>query len=152
MRETDYNEKRLSHRLVHYWHQLKGDRDELPDINTFNHHAVEDLWPACLRVVITKSGEHNLYKYEFIGEDIKRIYGKDLTGQQVTSTIRVLPGASVLSALDTPEPLSEPALEQGQFINEDHKVVKYRSCVLPFGNQNLPVSHAIIGLSWRTFS
>jgi hypothetical protein len=43
-----------------------------------------------------------------------------------------------------------PLVDMGQFINAGNKVVKYRSCLLPFGTGN-KVTHIIAGLSWREF-
>ena len=75
----------------------------------------------------------------------------DLTGQQVTPSIRTVPGTSVIKKLDASLPMREPVLEQGSLINNDDKMIKYRSCILPFGNKKFDVSHAIIGLSWKIF-
>ena len=44
----------------------------------------------------------------------------------------------------------KPLVDIGQFISENNKVVKFRSCLLPFGKDGV-VTHVLAGLSWREF-
>ena len=43
-----------------------------------------------------------------------------------------------------------PLVDMGQFVSERGKIIKYRSCLLPFGTQGV-VTHIVVGLSWREF-
>ncbi len=141
-------EKRLAYRLIAHWKKLQKGKG-LPDIRQFSPAAIGDMWQHCIRLLVTENNNVRLYKYEHIGPNIVAALGKDLTGHQVTPSIRTVPGANIIRKLDLSIPLHEPVMEQGQFINHNDKIIKYRSCILPFGDINYALSHAVIGLSWK---
>ena len=143
-------EKRLVYKLVSYWKKLRKEPG-LPDIRQFNPKAIGDVWENCIQIMVTESNNIRLYKYDYMGSEIIKAYGKDLTGQQVTPSIRTVPGASVIKKLEASIPMREPVMEQGSLINDNDKMIKYRSCILPFGNNKFDISHSIIGLSWKIF-
>jgi hypothetical protein len=148
--EQKRQEKRLSHQLITYWKRLNKN-NSLPDIRQFNPSAIGPLWQYCMRIVISNMGEKRVFSYEYMGSEIAKAYGTDLTGQRVSSNIRTIPGSSIIRKLDSSIPMREPVLEQGQFINSNNEMIKYRSCILPFGDKEYDLSHAIIGLSWKVF-
>lgn len=146
--ENHREERRLAYRLIAYWKKLNREPG-LPDIRQFNAKSMGESWESCLRVGMQEMNKTRAYKYEYMGPEIVKAYGKDLTGQTVTPSIRAIPGANVIKKLDASIPMHEPVLEQGALINNDDKMIKYRSCILPFGDKNFNLSHAIIGLSWK---
>ena len=85
-----------------------------------------------------------------MGREVVQAFGKDLTGQQVTQVSQNIPGVSILQKIDTCVDQKQPVFEDGKFINEKNKVVKYRSCMVPFATKK-EVSHVVVGLSWRAF-
>lgn len=143
-------ERRLPMRLMTYWKRLHTERG-LPEIRKFNPHAIEDVWPHCIKLLITEVNEKRTYKYEFMGKHIIEAFGKDMTGLQVSPNIRNVPGTGIIKRLDAAIPLREPVMEQGQFINDKDKLIKYRSCILPFGSNKYDITHVVLGLSWREF-
>jgi hypothetical protein len=86
------------------------------------------------------------------GTSISEAIGKNLTGQTMNTGMKFFPGAKILKRInevmtqDSPTPL----LDDGQFVNDKGKVVKYRACLLAFGTNDV-VTHVVIGVSWRSF-
>jgi len=142
-------EKRLTSRLTEIWTRLKGDHD-LPDIVMFNSGSIDDIWHYCLRLSVQKSSaDTKTYQYDYMGQQIVEAYGKDLTGQTLSANIKNFPGAKILQRID--EIIKDPKIitDDGQFINTQSKVIKYRAILLPFGKTE--VTHVIAGISWKAF-
>ena len=47
-------------------------------------------------------------------------------------------------------PSPTPLLDTGQFVSETSKVIKFRSCLLPFGTEER-ITHVVVGFSWREY-
>lgn len=152
MLDKSISEKRLVKRLTDYWSRIKGDA-HLPLIMKFNHHALEDVWPFCFQLSVQADDTHQTatYKYDYVGEEIVNAYGRDMTGERVNSSIHGIPGGSIINKIDEMVTLRDVIIEQGKFINDKDKVVKYRTCLLPFSSGHDEVTHVIAGLSWRAF-
>lgn len=141
-------EQRLTYRLTHYWQKIRKDK-AYPDMRHFNQAAVEDLWPNCFRVTVDNKERH-LYRYEYMGEAIRSLHGRDLIGQPVEMHVMTFPGKVIHKKFD--QAASGEAVEdQGHFLNNEGQLIKYRACLLPFGNEERGVTHLLIGLSWRAF-
>lgn len=146
------HEKRLTTRLMAYWEQIKGD-SHCPGYQQLNPSALDDIWHNCLALRVQPStGKRRSYTYVHCGETISQAIGKDLTGQTMTTNMKFFPGAKIIKRIDdvVEQASPTPLLDDGQFVNEAGKVVKYRACLLAFG-ANGEVAHVVIGVSWRAF-
>jgi hypothetical protein len=143
-------ELRLTRRLHRYWEHIRKDKD-MPDIHQLNHATIEDVWPYCFRVKVdTRKGIS--YKYEYMGEPIAKLYGDDLTGRAIEHKARDFPGAVVHDKIPEAVEKAIPVNDDGHFVNRAGKLIKYRACILPFGNEKEGVTHVVVGLSCRVFS
>lgn len=145
-------EQRLSGRLTQYWENMRKN-EVMPSFSHFNKAAIEDVWSQCILFVVMPGVEGKPPSISFytVGDKVQAIYGQDMTGRILTPAQRnMFQGASIVRKI--PEVLSNPVpvTDDGQFVNDQSKVVKYRSCLLPFGN-NGKVTHILAGLSWRSF-
>jgi hypothetical protein len=68
-----------------------------------------------------------------------------------TSHFRNFPGARIVRKMDDVVKTLSPLTDSAQFVNEQNKVVKCRSCLLPFGNKQGRVTHVVLALSWKDF-
>lgn len=150
MLEKYIPERRLIKRMTNYWEALKDD-DILPLIQKFNSSAIADIWGNCFHLSISEDTSKRKYKYEHVGPEVVKAYGKNPEGQYLSTEIYSVPGASILRKIDESVNSCTPLTEQGQFINHKSQVVKYRSCIIPFGKGDRVVTDVIIGLSWRVF-
>lgn len=145
-------ENRLTVRLINYWNQLKGVAF-LPYYSQFNPAPVSDLMESCFVLEIMPSaGSQPMYRYDYCGQAIKNVLGKDLTGQMLTTSMRLFPGARIIKRIDEVARMEAeiPLLDEGQFVNDKSKIIKYRACMVAFGKEGT-VSHILIGVSWREF-
>ena len=142
--------KRLSDRLIKYWDLIRKD-EPLPRFEKFNSEAVSDVWESCIIFKVNaSSGKQNSYTFYKIGRKVRDLYDEDLTGNTLNPRQRMFKGADIIRRIDDIIQDPKPMQDNGQFISADNKVVKFRSCLLPFGNDN-EVTHVVSGLSWREF-
>ncbi len=85
-----------------------------------------------------------------LGDKAKDIYGGDMSGRTMYPTMKHFQGASIVRRVDDIIATPKALYDEGQFVNERSKIVKYRSCLLPFGKEG-KVTHILAGLSWREF-
>lgn len=149
------NDKRLTQRLLNYWNNLRKDL-VLPQFEQFNSGAISDIIENCciwsIDISTNSQDKNKVYTYQFVGNSIKEAIGKDMTGHIVSSHLKKFPAARIINKVDNAIETKSPFSDEGQFINEKDKLVKYRSCLLPFGNSDgSKVSHILLGLSWNSF-
>lgn len=144
-------EHRLSERLTRYWDTLRKDLP-MPHFSHFNASAIEDIWQQCLLFTVAPEVENQPYALSFyqIGEGLRGLYGSNMLGRHFNSTQRHFQGAAIVRRVGEVLANPAPVNDMGQFVNTRSHVVKYRSCLLPFGHDK-QVSHVITGLSWREF-
>jgi hypothetical protein len=141
-------EQRLTSRLVSAWEKLKAD-NEMPEYTRLNKDVIADVIVNCCIVSVNGQGKP-IYKYEYVGDAVVQAYGKNPSGEYHHSSVR-MPASALCIRMDQVIIERKPLFDDGQFINENNKVVKYRGCLLPYKNPANEVSHILIGLSWRAF-
>lgn len=145
-------EHRLTERLLSYWNIIKKE-DDVPDFSRFNPSAVTDMWQDCLLLDVQPKAPGATVQCTFhsIGEHLRGIYGTEMLGKTVTAAQRHFPGAVILRQMQSVVDSAVPLLDEGQFMNQNSKKVKFRSCLLPFKGKDNRITHLVIGLSWREF-
>lgn len=143
-------EKRLTHRLHHYWHHACGDAP-YPDIKQFNPAAIEDVWPFCFIVNIFAKKPRLLYQYNAMGEEICGLYGADVVGELVKENPAEFPGRALYKMFHQVVEECEHLHTGGNFLTRENRMAKYRACLLPLGNKKKGVTHILVGLSYRVF-
>jgi len=143
--------QRLVDRLTNYWNITRKDQD-MPEFSKFNSSAIDDIWQQCVLFTVqpTVDGKVPTLSFYKVGDKVRTVYGQDVVGQMFNPNQNHFQAAAIVrkatELLDNPSPV----VDMGQFINADSKVVKYRSCLLPFGRKG-KVTHIVAGLSWREF-
>lgn len=150
MLEKSISEQRMVKRMTEYWDRIRGE-EHYPQLEKFNTASIPDVWDFCFQVKVKSEDDNLEYKYEYVGQQIIKAFGKDLTGQKVNAKIHMVPGGNVINKMDECVQRCEPVIEQGKFINEKDKIIKYRSCILPFGNHHDGITHLIVGMSWKAY-
>lgn len=143
-------EARLNDRLTSYWNLLRKE-EPLPEFVRFNVAAIEDLWSQCVLFTVQPSapGQPPAVNFYQVGEKVKALYG-NVAGRSMATSQRHFQGATIVQRVGEVIAAPAPLYDEGQFVNDKSKVVKYRSCLLPFGNKD-KVTHVVAGLSWREF-
>lgn len=143
-------EQRMTTRMVDYWNRIKQD-GSVPAIESFNPQAIDDLWGRCFQVSVHRADNRNHYIYDYVGNMLPEIFGNNLVGNHVTSKLHFMPAKKMIEQMDIVIKCPETKLLDGQFIDERNKLIKYRSCLLPFGYDKENITHFIIGISWNSF-
>lgn len=143
-------DQRLTQRLITYWDTMRKD-EPIPNFSKFNSAAISDIWQQCILFVVQPGSERGtILNFNMVGDKLNGIYSQSMIGTCFNPSHRHFQGAAVVSKVDKMMADLAPLLDSGQFINNNGKVVKYRSCLLPFGRQGV-VTHVVAGLSWREF-
>lgn len=143
-------EQRLTRRVLKYWEMVRKDAP-IPEIRRLNTAAIEDVWPSCLQVNVNNRGKIPVYTYEYMGAPIAAIYGRDLTGMVVDQTTKQFPGKVLHNRFNDILDKKVPMHDDGHFLSEHGKLIKYRACLLPFGTAQKGVTHIVVGLTCRYF-
>ncbi len=146
------NDNRLVNRLVDYWKRVKKD-DLLPDFKKNNPASIEDIWQQCFVLSIIQPNFTG-YKYEYMGDKIIKIYGKDLMGRTMSLSNRQFPDSIIsprLKSINSLSDLKEPQEDMGQMPAPGGKFIKYRTILLPFGNEKAGLTHIVAGVSYREY-
>lgn len=123
----------------------------MPSFSQFNSSAISDIWQQCVLFVVQPMSERGItLNFHEVGDKLQGIYNKSMLGTSFNPAHRHFQGASIVGKVDKMLADLAPLLDSGQFVNSNGKVVKYRSCLLPFGKGGV-VTHVIAGLSWREF-
>lgn len=141
------DEHRRGHeRLISYWQKLSGDR-KFPEETEIDTEALADLWNSCFLLNTNKSSDHG-FKYEFMGPSLIEAYGVDLTGQ--THTEETAPNiVSILNAFKDIVANGTEAVDESEFVNTSRQTVKYRCCLVPFGNAPDNVKYILGLMRWK---
>jgi hypothetical protein len=143
-------EQRLVDTLIKHWRRRKGTR-VLPMIETFAPETLEEsVRQNCCIFSVKKAAERWIYMNDYMGENTQKAVGRDMTGEVLTMNKSQFQAARVLEKAEDVLRMAEPLTDDGHFVNETSQIVKFRSCLLPFG-RDTTVTHLLLGLSWRTF-
>jgi hypothetical protein len=169
-------DKRLTHLLTDYWNQLREEHP-LPEWEKFNQESFKELWRQCCGwKVDTATSNTIVYTYEHIGESLKKVAGDNRIGKKVTShrpasghdhtnikpghgtTDELLiqhfdnfPAARILQKIDRTVQKPAIVIEEGRVTDGEGNDIRFRSCLLPFGDKEGVVSHMVLGLSWKKY-
>ena len=144
-------EQRLTFRLQAHWDTTRREA-VMPEFGQFNVGPISDIWQQCMLFTVQPSapGAPAAVQFYKIGDGLRKLYSQDPTGMTVTTAQKHFEGAKIVARMadiiDNPRAM----VEDGQFVNARGKMVKYRSCLLPFGKDG-KVTHIVTGLSWKEF-
>lgn len=142
---------RLTDRLTNYWSLLRKE-SAIPEFAQFNMSAISDLWQQCILFTVQPATGDTPASVNFymLGDQAKKLYSNDMAGRTMYPSMKHFQGAAIVRRVE--DLISSPQIlyDEGQFVNDRSKIVKYRSCLLPFGKDG-KVSHILAGLSWREF-
>lgn len=143
-------EKRLSERLVSHWRRRKAGAF-LPEFVSFAPEALEDsVWSHCCVFDVQKRGNKWVCTVNQAGEQIQRAVGRDITGEIIPVGYGQFQPVRLVNKLEGVIMSAEPLYDAGHFTNDQQRIIKFRSCLLPFGRGN-SVSQLVLGMSWMAF-
>lgn len=144
-------EKRLTERLITHWNSLKKE-EYCPEFSRISLAPIADLMPNCLLMRAQPLAESLAirYLYSEIGDKAAAVFFRNPLNTHFSTSMQIMPAARLMRRMDELTIRSEPIVDEGHFVNERSKTIKFRSCLLPFGS-NGQLTHVLVGLSWREF-
>lgn len=130
-------ERRISHQLVHYWQQIKGDRI-LPSETDIDADDLAEQWDACFHIYLHDAGGNPTFSYGYVGEHLLPIFIEDASPHLLT-----LPPEKLLAAYNEMQLTKLPIIESVQEFPADGRYIRYRQCLLPLGEKG--EIHSIFG-------
>lgn len=138
-------ERRITLRLLSYWEKLRRDR-EMPSEWELNPEDIGDLWDNCF-LVHTKDLHRPDYRFSYVGPAILRAFHGDSVMNRNDNHPH---SESLLEHYTRIMNTLKPVVEEGQFVNSQGQVVKYRQCLVPLGN-NGKVEAIFGGMRYKIF-
>lgn len=145
-------DQRLTERLIHSW-TISCKDGTIPNYSQFNGASIPDIWNNCITLKIQPSAVGTVPKFQFhyVGDKVRTMFLKDPTGEYYTTGAKTFPTLRVLNKMLDILQNPIPMYDEGKFVNENSKVVKFRCALVPFGKEDGSITHIAAGISWREF-
>jgi hypothetical protein len=141
-------ERRITLRLLAYWEKQRRGR-LMPEEDDINPDDIRDLWDCCFLLHVTDLQKTD-YNYTYLGQAIIDAYHHGVSKGDASGVIS--PHASALApGCRQVAETCKPLLEEGEFVNLGQKVIRYRQCLLPLGQDNKVVA-VFGGMRFKIFS
>lgn len=144
------HDPRLAPRLMKHWDKIRKSC-RLPRIQNLSVDSIEDIWSQCALLSVHANNNQPIYRYEYMSPTLVEAYGRDLTGMYVDDRMRQIPGSSIIRRFRKILEHQKPDEDKGYFVSESGRLIKYKACYLPFGQEGKGTSHIVVGLSFRVF-
>lgn len=132
------SERRQCLQFVYYWDELRGER-MMPaedDIDT-EHEVIREVWDHCFIVQVGDLANEKL-RYTYLGPAIVDAYQHQLSSREGAQMVS-LNASKLISAYRQVMATRRPIIHNGEY-NEGHDdIIKFRQCLLPFGNDQVDV-------------
>lgn len=141
---------RLIDNLVKHWRKRRGNL-ALPVYEAFSPEVLgDDVWQQCCAFTVHEEHSKTILMGDFAGVRARQALGRDITGEVLAVGAAQFEAARLLNNAEKALKERDVELDEGHFVNADSKIIKFRSCLLPFG-RNSRVTHLLLGVSWRAF-
>ena len=141
------HDKRITNIIINHWAEVKGEKAIAAE-KDLDSNLLDDVLDNCFLIEATElvlSGKH---KYIYIGKNILDAYGSRATSPKDYHDVDPLSNKIKFQEVIN---LKKPVMEDGQFINQDGNVVKYRQCLVPLGKDGINVDSIFGGMRFKIF-
>lgn len=146
---TEHN--RINEKIHDYWNKLRGEKS-YPSENDINPEDIEDIWESCFLIKISnEEAITNGYRYTYLGKNLIEAFGDDLTNQDISSQLINPKSPPIAKHFNDIINNKLPIVDEDEFTNKSGMVIKYRSCMLPLGENEQSVNYIIGAMKWRAF-
>jgi hypothetical protein len=144
-------EQRITRRLISYWHECKGTKN-IPLRQDISKEKLEDVWQDCFLIEVTEDERlgHD-FRYTYIGPRIIAAYGDNVTGADIQTSLLSPDGSHITDIFEEVVETKKPVVDESEFRNLQKVLVRYRQCVLPFGDEKGKVTCLLGGMRWGAF-
>ena len=136
--------------LQDYWDKVRKQRI-YPTENDINPEEIKDIWDSCFLVSFSEDDVKNGYKYTYLGKDLIEAFGDDLTNKDISERLMLTTRPPLVESFEEVIRTGKPLRENSEFTNSLNMVIKYRSCLLPLGNDPEKVDYILGAMKWKSF-
>lgn len=143
-------ERRLSQKLINYWHSLKELCQDTPKEQDVSADLLSDIWENCFLIKQGVQGNPQGYRYSFVGERITQecIDSEPHIRRFLEHVLQLHDSAAIEAekAIET----NEPVVNEGTYLDEEsqHYFV-YRRCFVPLKDKSDELSIVLGGFRWK---
>ncbi len=140
-------ERRISNIIIRHWSNARGN-NMLPTEEALDPNILEPILDNCFLIKakeLRATGQHN---YVYIGKNILDAYGSQYTTPKDYHDI------DPLSHKDKIEEIlrtMKPVTSEGEFVNKEGHVVKYRQCLVPLSKDGYTIESIFGGMRFKVF-
>lgn len=141
-------ERRISHQLVHYWQQIKGDR-VLPSEADIDPDELQDQWHDCFHIYLRDGGGLGgaEFGYSYIGDHLLPIF---IEGGEEAHLLP-LPPEKLRAAYGEMQMTKLPIVESVEEFRVEGRYVRYRLCLLPIGTAEGEIQSIFGGMRYKYY-
>lgn len=142
-------ERRITHRLVNYWQEIKGDH-VLPPESAIDSDDIPDLWDNCFIIQINSDNlmEDRAYGYSYVGRALLDMLIPEEDGIGEGNLATLMPDR--LMAIYSEMLMTRlPVVDEVEEFSLKGRVIKYRQCLLPIGNSDGRISAIFGGVRYK---
>ena len=151
LQKTDNSLHHRAHeRLREYWDKLRGVRT-FPHESEIDPDEIADIWASCFLISIDDVTKRIGYRYSYLGSELVSAFGDDADNPEVAMCLLSTALVPNTKKLDEVIQKKQPVIDDGEFLNRYNMIVRYRTCLVPFGYEDGQVSHIFGVMRWRMY-
>lgn len=146
-------EKRITELLKQHWDEVRGARPYPleAEINPDSEELLP-IWDHCFLVRVDYTNAERPYSYVYLGDALVKAYGGDDAIAREVCEMLVYPSSmSMVHKFKEATDSGQPVGEESEFVNSVGEVIKFRSELLPLGEQEGEVGYILGGMKWKAY-
>jgi hypothetical protein len=150
MTEEGGASQRINERLRSYWNELRGERP-FPSEREVDFTELDAVWKSCFLVKRDET-KPVPFAYIYLGSDLIMAYGDDLGAREICERLVFPSSMSLLHKFEEVVNTRAPVEQEDTFTNTKGLIIKYRSLMLPLGDEtNSDIEFIIGGMRWKAY-
>ena len=141
------SERRITTIMKKYWNFLRKERS-FPAEREINPKDISQIWDNCFIVQADNFCRKEDYKYKYLGQNIVRACGSDLTGLNV-SNIATTEASRLADKYEQVLASKMPVIDEGEIKISGKEIIKYRQILLPVGDGGVNITAIFGGMSYK---
>ena len=139
--------KRITTIIIEHWNLVRGD-NFIPSEQDLDADILESLLDNCFLIKATELRSSGHHDYVYIGQNIVSAYGSNVTHPKDSHDIDPLSHKNKFAEVIKTR---TPVMDEGEFVNKDGHLVKYRQCLVPLGRDGRTVESIFGGMRFKVF-
>ena len=144
---SQVSENRITNIITTHWNQVRG-KNPLASEKDLDINILSGVIDNCFLIRTKELLLNGQHKYTYIGKNILSAYGSDIITPHDYHDVDPL---SHKNKFEEVIALGRPITEEGQFINKNGHMVKYRQCLMPLGVDGRTIDSIFGGMRFKIF-